>query len=238
MLTNCTFSGNLASFGRGIYADFGSNTTINNCILWDGGDEIDGLVGSVIASFSNVQGGWTGQGNIDNDPCFVDPGYWDPEGMWIDGDYHLLPDSPCIDTGDPNYIAGPNETDLDGRPRIIGDRIDMGAYELPIFAEARVVPQTINLASKGKSITCYIRLSEGYDVADIEPNSVLLEQQIKAEQFSVNEQQQVAVLRFSREDVQPILEVGDVELTITCQLTDGTSFEATDTIKVTDKAGK
>jgi hypothetical protein len=46
------------------------------------------------------------------------------------------------------------------------------------------------------------------------------------------------MLRFSREDVQPILEVGDVELTITCQLTDGTSFEATDTIKVTDKAGK
>ncbi len=44
-------------------------------------------------------------------------------------DYHLWPDSPCIDAGDPNYVAGPNETDLDGNPRVIGGRIDMGAYE-------------------------------------------------------------------------------------------------------------
>jgi hypothetical protein len=45
------------------------------------------------------------------------------------GDYHLLPDSPCINAGDPNYVADPNETDLDGLPRVIGGRIDMGAYE-------------------------------------------------------------------------------------------------------------
>jgi hypothetical protein len=44
-------------------------------------------------------------------------------------DYHLLPDSPCINAGDLNYVAEPNETDLDGLPRVIGGRIDMGAYE-------------------------------------------------------------------------------------------------------------
>ncbi|MGB2809874.1 MAG: LamG-like jellyroll fold domain-containing protein, partial [Sedimentisphaerales bacterium] len=44
-------------------------------------------------------------------------------------DYHLLPGSPCINAGDPNYVAEPNETDLDGNPRIIGGRIDMGVYE-------------------------------------------------------------------------------------------------------------
>jgi hypothetical protein len=50
-------------------------------------------------------------------------------------DYHLAPDSPCIDTGDPNYVPGPNETDLDDMPRLVdGDcndtvRIDMGTYE-------------------------------------------------------------------------------------------------------------
>jgi len=43
--------------------------------------------------------------------------------------FHLLPGSPCINAGDPDYIAGPNETDLVGKPRIIGGRIDMGAYE-------------------------------------------------------------------------------------------------------------
>ena len=47
------------------------------------------------------------------------------------GDYRLLPDSPCINAGDPDYIAEPNETDLDGKPRVIGGRIDMGAYEYP-----------------------------------------------------------------------------------------------------------
>ena len=45
-------------------------------------------------------------------------------------------------------------------------------------------------------------------------------------------------MSFSREDVQSILSIGDIELTITGQLTDGTVFEGTDTIKVIDKAGK
>jgi len=43
--------------------------------------------------------------------------------------YRLLPDSPCINAGDPDYIAQPGETDLDGKPRVIAGRIDMGAYE-------------------------------------------------------------------------------------------------------------
>jgi hypothetical protein len=51
-------------------------------------------------------------------------------GLSGHSDYHLLPDSPCINTGDPDYPFDPNETDLDGLPRVIGGRIDMGAYEL------------------------------------------------------------------------------------------------------------
>ena len=113
----------------------------------------------------------------------------------------------------------------------------MGAYESPIFAEARILPRTINLASKGKLVTCHIWLPDDYDVANIDPDSVLLEQQIKAEQFSVDEHKQVATVTFDREKVQSILNVGDIELKITCQLNDGTYFEATDTIKVIDKAG-
>jgi hypothetical protein len=70
-----------------------------------------------------------GNGNIDADPHFVKPGCWDANGVWIEGDYHLLYSSSCVDAGDPNYIAEPNGTDLDGKPRVIGGRIDMGAYE-------------------------------------------------------------------------------------------------------------
>ena len=116
------------------YDGVGENMIITNCILW-GNEAPDGpeiyLEGSsnVRVNYSDVQGDWGGEGNIDADPLFIDPGYWDANGVWVDGDYHLLAGSPCINAGDPNYTAEPNETDLDGKPRVIGGRIDMGAYE-------------------------------------------------------------------------------------------------------------
>ncbi|MHC4099200.1 MAG: right-handed parallel beta-helix repeat-containing protein [Planctomycetota bacterium] len=174
ILTNCTFSGNTAIWsGAGIYNYYNSQPTLTNCILWNDSNEIwNGNDSTITITYSDVQGGWPGQGNIDAAPLFVDPGYWeDPcntpdtpwDDVWIDGDYHLLLGSPCIDAGDPNYVAGPNETDLDGRPRVINGRIDMGAYELPIFAESRILPRTINLTSKGKFVTCHIWLPDDYD---------------------------------------------------------------------------
>ncbi|MHC4546420.1 MAG: hypothetical protein ACYSYL_18230, partial [Planctomycetota bacterium] len=115
-----------------------------------------------------------------------------------------------------------------------------GAYEYSptIPAEVRIVPQTINLASKGNWITCYIWLPEQYNVADIDPKSILLEDSVPAALLSVNEQQQVATAKFICEEVQAILEVGEIELTITGRLTDGTVFEGTNTIKVLNKADK
>ena len=78
-----------------------------------------------------------GIGNINDDPYFVEPGYWDPNGtpedinddFWVDGDYHLSSGSPCIDTGDPDYAAEADELDIDGDARVIAGRIDMGADE-------------------------------------------------------------------------------------------------------------
>ena len=255
VLTNCTFAGNSAPNGDALACNFWrsespSNIEATNCIFWDGDNGIWNNDNSAInITYSDVQGGWKGKGNIDADPCFVSPGYWgheddpniivepnDPYAMWFDGDYHLLPDSPCIDAGDKSAVPPWVLTDLDGKPRIIYGRIDMGAYEYrrPI----RIVPRTINLSSKGKWITCYIWLPEGDNVADIDPNSILLENKIQAESLNINKTERFAIARFIREDVQPILEVGDIELTITGRLTDGIVFEATDTIKVIDKADK
>ncbi|MHC4482421.1 MAG: choice-of-anchor Q domain-containing protein, partial [Planctomycetota bacterium] len=108
------------------------------------GNEIWNTDGSeVTITSSDVRGSWPGLDNIDVDPCFVAPGYWDPNGtpqdanddFWVDGSYYLRPTSACIDAGDPNHVANPNDTDLAGNPRIIdGDSdgnsvIDMGAYE-------------------------------------------------------------------------------------------------------------
>jgi predicted outer membrane repeat protein len=129
---SCTFVANSAHFGGGA-AQRGSSvttSTFSSCILGSNsalyGPEIyNGSNSSSILKYcnikySNIQGEYSGLGNIDVDPCFVDPEI---------NDFHLLPDSPCINAGDPNYTPEPNETDLDGLPRVIGGRIDMGAYE-------------------------------------------------------------------------------------------------------------
>jgi len=50
-----------------------------------------------LLDYSCIQGGWDGLGNINLDPCFAVPGYWDSNGtpgdanddFWVDGDYHL-----------------------------------------------------------------------------------------------------------------------------------------------------
>ncbi len=116
--------------------------------------------------------------------------------------------------------------------------IDIAVISEPVPAEVRIAPRTINLASKNKWITCYIWLPEAYNVADIDPNSVVLEYEIEPELLWLDEEEQVAIVRFSRSEVQEILEPGDVELTISGELSDWTRFEGTDTIRIIDKGGK
>ncbi len=83
-LTNCTFAENKAGRYGGAIANYKNTTTIlTNCILWDGGDEIYSSGGSVtMITYSDVQGGWPGEGNIDADPCFVEPEYLGPIAYW------------------------------------------------------------------------------------------------------------------------------------------------------------
>jgi outer membrane protein assembly factor BamB len=62
-------------------------------------------------------------GNINQKPLFMLPAINSEEG-----DYHLLPDSPCISAGDPDF-ADKDGLDIDGQRRVMGGRIDIGADE-------------------------------------------------------------------------------------------------------------
>ena len=120
--------------------------------------------------------------------------------------------------------------------------VDFTVVPEPVVdAEIDIDPDTLNLASKGKWISCKIWLPEDYNVADIEPNSVVIENEpndIHADWLWFNEKQNVAMAKFKRSDVQDILEPGEVELTVSGELADGTSFQGTDIIKVIDKGHK
>lgn len=121
VLVNVTMTGNNSeNTGGAIYSYLTSNPLIVNSIFWND------LPHEVFATFisinySDIQGGWEGNGNIDADPLFVGSG---------DYPYALSDDSPCINAGTQD-TTGLNlpEYDLAGNPRLIGGRIDLGAYE-------------------------------------------------------------------------------------------------------------
>ena len=117
-LVNCTIAGNL---GYGCSFPNVSQASLINCILWNPENESREITGQADVAYSCIEGGWTGMDNIDTDPHFVQP--WNGETA----DYHLLPDSPCIDAGNPN----PDFNDGCIPPGLDAKHSDMGAYGGP-----------------------------------------------------------------------------------------------------------
>jgi hypothetical protein len=126
---NCTFYDNTADEPGGAAGTCDDDAAVFiNCIMWgDSPDEFDSAAPAGIVSYSVVQGGFFGDGNIDSDPLFLDAlGY----------NLHLSSGSPCIDAAD--GLSAPT-LDLDGDIRVddpetgntgIGPPwADMGAFE-------------------------------------------------------------------------------------------------------------
>lgn len=124
-IVNSTFYGNVATndfpdidpnYGGGVFSEEGSLTVIKNCILWH--NVPDQVSGTVSVVYSDIEGGYEGEGNIDADPLFVNAEFVD---------LRLLPDSPAIDAG---TAEGAPDVDIRLVPRPQGAGFDMGAYEM------------------------------------------------------------------------------------------------------------
>ncbi len=116
-LNHCTVSGNSADLhGGGVYCLFSSADIINSIFWGDSPDAIySGPGGSATVTYSDVEGGYPGTGNLDADPLFVGG-----------EDFRILESSPCVDAGTDSGVYD----DMDLNPRPQGGGFDMGAYEL------------------------------------------------------------------------------------------------------------
>jgi len=246
-VNNCTFTANSSKYyGGGIYNLIRTyrSPTVTNCILWaDVPSEIYG--GTTTVRYSDVQGGWPGEGNIDKDPCFVKPGYWDANGVWIDGDYHLLPDSLCIDAG---MDAGVY-TDIEGNVRPFDypgvdnngelPEFDMGAYEMLPWVKVpmKFTPQALNCNSKGKWVKAHFVLPAEFTVGDVDANSPAKIEPLGIESdymnVFINEDGLVEVeAAFERAAFCDAAGCGSIEMTVVGLLTNGQYFYGTDTIEI------
>jgi hypothetical protein len=118
-LNNCTLAGNYAPSGGGAFKG-----TLNNCIVYYNtatnganyyGNQFDLLVLNHTCTIPLPP---AGIGNITNTPLFMDQAI---------GNFRLQSNSPCINAG--SSVFAPDDPDLDGKPRIVGGMVDIGAYE-------------------------------------------------------------------------------------------------------------
>ena len=115
VITGCTIAGNnstssdLSEIG-GIYALNASPVVTNTIVYGNVGNSIVASGGTVVTTYSNIQDGFAGEGNLNVDPLFVNA---------AGGDFHLQSGSPCIDRGrdTSGAIYGEVSTDFEGDTR-------------------------------------------------------------------------------------------------------------------------
>jgi parallel beta-helix repeat protein len=136
---------------------------------------------------------------------------------------------------------------LSGTSPIINNNIfldnDFNIFSI-ISAQVDVDPDTLNLKSKGKWITCYIELLQSMDVKDIDVSTVRISDingnsvDIPAEKrptgIGDNDGDSVPdlMVKFDRSEVEDQSNPGDATITISGELKDSTVFEGYDTINV------
>src|SRR5262249_47456833 len=133
------FLNNLVAFGSGGVSVGTLNAPTvefrNNCVF-----------GNTNFNYSDMPNYTGTNGNISVDPRLVSS-----------SDYHLRLDSPCINAGD-NSVVQAGWLDIDGQPRVLSGRVDIGADEVlvPFLSSQQVRSGQILLHVDGPSATRYI----------------------------------------------------------------------------------
>ena len=150
-IINCNIVKNTSAFGDGIYG----NPTVTNCIIWGNGDEqIRSTSSTSYVTYSAVQGGYVGTGNINlsalNTGESLHPKFTNPtEGVGPDysgGDWTIQEGSAAINKGKTEGLSVTlPEKDLAGNTRIQNGRIDIGAYETSFNSAFDIVPSADNI---------------------------------------------------------------------------------------------
>jgi hypothetical protein len=128
-IANNTIVNNSAGTGGGIWTNNNQPVVINTIVWGNQADSYPGISGTPQVVYSDIQGGFSGEGNLNVDPLFIAG----------DSLFHLTvttDTSSCLNTGvDSIEILGnmyytPNH-DYTGnsRPQPVGTRPDMGAWE-------------------------------------------------------------------------------------------------------------
>lgn len=120
-LENCTVAGNSANYAGGIC--YGS---ADNCVIYSNtaspaqtAEGRQNFFNSTLNRTCTFPQPDSGSGNSTNDPCFA---------AAASGDFRLATNSPCIDAGS-NKTWMTSARELDGRPRILHNTVDLGSYE-------------------------------------------------------------------------------------------------------------
>ncbi len=155
MITDNAIVGNTSlGPGGGMHLAFGAdaigNTIVNNtCATIGSGIFVDSLLEQIVL-LNNVVAHNSGfYGIYADDPVELDyncvfgndfgnygglaaPGPHDlnVDPLLADDFIHLSSESPCVNAGDPSFVGGEEQTDIDGDPRVIGGRVDIGADEV------------------------------------------------------------------------------------------------------------
>ena len=105
VIVNCTISGNTVNGNGGAFniCYYAHPNSVNN-IIWDNsaGQIYVDEFSTISCTYSDVQDGWAGTGNINADPLFY--------AVTGDSAFYLTSGSPCIDAGNPVSPPDPDST--------------------------------------------------------------------------------------------------------------------------------